>query len=537
MMEKREKLVGEIRFLGRILGEVIKEQAGPTLYELEEEIRLGSRARREGRPGAERALLARIRTMSDVEARTVVRAFTIYFDLVNLAEDRERVRVLRERERSRAPEPRSESMEEAVLMMRRAGMDAERSQALLDILTIGLVFTAHPTEAKRRSVRTKVRLLRQSLVQLDDVELLPRERERLVTRMRSLLTALWQTDLIRPRRPSVLEEVEVGLYFAGTLWEVAPTIYAELTQALEKVYPGSDFRLPAFLGFGSWIGGDRDGNPHVSAAVTAQTLMRMRGAALNAHLLQCAHLFEELTTSEREAPVSRELRQALERRVREYSSLEPLLDPLSPHEIYRRWLRTVEWRLRRTREGESLERMPARRVPQRGRARRGPRPRPRQPPPEQGRPDRRGRPAGVALADTGLRPALRPAGHPAGIEPQRARGGRAAASPRARRGLRGAAGSGQAGPAPPARGCGGPPAPSRPRRGGDGDAGGLLHPHARRPQPRRGGPRGPHHQHDARAERRPRRAVAPAAGRRGREGPVHGHHPPVRDDRRPPARA
>jgi len=357
-MEKREKLVNEIRVLGRILGEIIREQAGPSLYELEEEIRLGGRARREARPGAESALRARIRGMSDAEARTVVRAFTMFFDLVNLAEDRERVRVLRERERERSPEPRSESMEEAVLLMRGAGLDAEASQALLDLLSIGLVFTAHPTEAKRRSVRTKVRLLRQSLVQLDDADLLPREGERLHTTIRALLTELWQTDLIRPRRPSVLEEVEVGLYFAFTLWQVVPTIFSELRRALEKVYPGTTFRLPPFLAFGSWIGGDRDGNPHVSASVTAQTLTRMRAAALDAHMAQCRALLEELTISERQAAVSWDLRHALERRVEEFPEIALLLEPFSPHEIYRRFLRTVEWRLQRTRDTESLEGLP-----------------------------------------------------------------------------------------------------------------------------------------------------------------------------------
>ena len=230
--------------------------------------------------------------MNEAEARIIVRAFTLFFDLMNLAEDRERVRVLRERERARFPEPRTESMEDAVQLMRKAGLDAKGSQALLDLLSIGLVFTAHPTEAKRRSVRTKVRLLRQSLVQLDDAEILPRERERIVTRIRSLLTGLWQTDLIRPRRPSVLEEVEVGLYFAATLWEVAPDIYAELDRALRKIYPGSEFRLPPFLGFGSWIGCDRDGNPFVSARVTETTLLRMRAAAVDAHLARCRVLFD-----------------------------------------------------------------------------------------------------------------------------------------------------------------------------------------------------------------------------------------------------
>ena len=356
-MEKREKLGAEIRFLGRVLGDVIKEQAGMTLYDLEEEVRLGARARREGSEGAERALDARVRSMSGEQARTVVRAFTVFFDLMNLAEDRERVRVLRDRERDRFPEPRPESMEEAVRMMSNAGFDPDRIRELLALLSIGLVFTAHPTEAKRRSVRTKVRLLRQSLRHLDDADVLPRERERIVAGIRSLVTGLWQTDLVRPRRPSVLEEVEVGLYFAVTLWDVAPDIYAELDRAFRKIYPGADLRLPPFLSFGSWIGGDRDGNPHVSARVTARTFVRMRAAAVAAHLSRCRQLFDELTSSELQAPVSAALKQAVQKRIQEHSEVAPLVEPISPHETYRRFLRTVEWKLERTR-ADSLEDLP-----------------------------------------------------------------------------------------------------------------------------------------------------------------------------------
>jgi phosphoenolpyruvate carboxylase len=347
-MEKREKLGAEIHFLGSLLGEVIREQAGPALYELEEKIRLGARARRDGVSEAEGALRACIVSMSDREARTVVRAFTIFFDLMNLAEDRERVRVLRERERLRAPEPRSESMEEAALLMRREGFDPVQAGALLARLSIGLVFTAHPTEAKRRSVRTKVRLLRQSLALLDDAEILPREKERLVNRIRSHLTGLWQTELIRPRRPSVLEEVDVGLYFASTLWDVHPLILGELERALEKTYPGVRFTIPPFLDFGSWIGGDRDGNPEVSSTVTEQTLLRMRGAVVDAHIARCRQLFDELTSSAREVPVSGQLRQTLERRLRDFPEACLAVEPISEHEVYRRFLKVIEWRLGRT---------------------------------------------------------------------------------------------------------------------------------------------------------------------------------------------
>ncbi len=358
-MEKSEKLGPEIHFLGRLLGGVIREQAGLSLYELEEEIRLGARARREGKPGAESALLSRVSSITAEQARLVVRAFTVFFDLANLAEDRERVRVLRDRERRRHPEPRSESMEEAVLIMRRADFSPEQAQALIDLLAIELVFTAHPTEAKRRSVRGLVRRMRRALEQMDDEGLLPRDRDRLVTLLRSSLTSLWQTELVRPRRPSVAEEVDVGLSFASTLWEVVPLIYRDLHGALQRSYPEFPFHIPPFLRFGSWIGGDRDGNPNVTAEVTAHTLMRMRRAAAEAHLGQCRRLFDVLTSSSLETPVSKEIRAALDGRVRRHPELGPLLDPISEHEIYRRFLKTIEWRLERTREAGDLTQAPA----------------------------------------------------------------------------------------------------------------------------------------------------------------------------------
>jgi phosphoenolpyruvate carboxylase len=357
--QKSEKLGPEIHFLGKLLGDVIREQAGVPLYELEEDIRLGARARREGRPGAESALLSRVHALTDDRARLVVRAFTVFFDLANLAEDRERVRVLRDRERRRHPEPRSESMEEAVLIMRRADFSPQQAQALIDLLSIELVFTAHPTEAKRRSVRGLVRRMRDALARMDDADLLPRDRDRLVLLLLSSLTSLWQTELVRPRKPSVSEEVEVGLSFAATLWEVVPGIYRDLAGALQRSYPDFAFRIPPFLRFGSWIGGDRDGNPNVSAAVTASTLVRMRKTAAEAHLRQCRRLFDVLTTSSLEAPVSRELREALDNRVSEHPELAPMLEPIAEHEVYRRFLKTMEWRLERSRDIQTLEQAPA----------------------------------------------------------------------------------------------------------------------------------------------------------------------------------
>jgi phosphoenolpyruvate carboxylase len=355
---RSETLDKEIHYLGKLLGETIREQAGERLYALEEEIRLGARARRRGEAGAAERLERRIASLRESEAELVARAFTIFFDLANLAEDRERIRVLRDRERAGFPAPRSESVAEAVEALAGAGWSAAEVRKLLAGLSIELVFTAHPTEAKRRTIRTKIWRLRQRLAELDQEDLLSREREFLEARARSYMTELWQTDLMRPRRPTVLEEVEVGLYFAATLWEVVPHLYRDLYGALKRVYQESDFPLQPFLRFGSWIGGDRDGNPNVTAEITARTLTRMRHAAAQAHLQQCRLLLEALSPSRKRVPVEPELEERLERALALYPEAAPRLEPVSPEEVYRRFLRLVEWRLEQTAAVRGLDSAP-----------------------------------------------------------------------------------------------------------------------------------------------------------------------------------
>jgi phosphoenolpyruvate carboxylase len=197
--------------------------------------------------------------------------------------------------------------------------------------------------------------LREALASLDNERLLPWERERWIGRIRSTMTGLWQMDLMRPRRPTVLAEVEVGLYFATTLWEVIPVVFRDFQSALEKTYQDTPFHLPSFLRLGAWIGGDRDGNPNVTAAVMEQTLLKMRKAAVQAHLDRCGRVLGDLTPSDREVPVSEELTSALERYAARYPGASALFQPISPFEIYRRFLKVVQWRLSRTAEGESLD--------------------------------------------------------------------------------------------------------------------------------------------------------------------------------------
>ena len=340
-----ELLRRDVRLLGDMLGEVIRELAGADALEKVEEIRKISRERRSGSTETECQLTKLIAALDEPAARIITRAFSIFFDLANLAEDRHRVRILRFREKERYPQPRSESIGESILKMRDAGFSAAEIQSSLDRLAIELVFTAHPSEAKRRTLRVKLRRMRQALEELDRTDLLPRERLKFENRLRTELAILWQSEFLRPSRPTVLQEVRRGLTIAPRLWEVVPGIYGDLRRALKNYFPGHEFHIPVFLQFGSWIGGDRDGHPHVTFDVTAQTLVWLRNAAIQAHLTCCRQVLEFLSVSENEVPVAAALKQRLVAAIERWPETLVPLEPMAPMETYRRWLTVVRWRL------------------------------------------------------------------------------------------------------------------------------------------------------------------------------------------------
>ena len=353
----QDQLREEIRWLGTLLGDALKMQAGEDAFERVEEVRALSRQRRLGEAGAEETLIRRFAEMEGGELEPVVTALSIFFDLANLAEDRQRVRVVRHRERT-GGHPGVESLEQAVEALRSRGMGARETQALLDDTGIDFVFTAHPTEAKRRSVREKVRDLRWHLYDLDDPDLLPRERRRMERRVKADLAGLWQTEFIRFRRPTVLEELDRSLFFAGNLWTVVPELFRELEEALAQVFPDHDFRLPALVRFGTWIGGDRDGNPYVTAEVTRKALERLRREALDRHQEQARITRRNLSMSSHRVGVSDELLKALEAAMAERTELAEEVTHLSESEPYRRWLRVIQWRLARTAEAGLLTPLP-----------------------------------------------------------------------------------------------------------------------------------------------------------------------------------
>lgn len=355
--ERRMDLRDEIRWLGELLGEVLGEQAGEGAFERVEAVRSLARGRRQGDPDAERRLVALLEALDSEEFEPLITALSVFFDLANLAEDRERVRVVRERERN-GSHPDMENLRASIGALRDAGMTADEVQDLLRETGIEFVFTAHPTEAKRRSVREKVRDLRDHLYDLDDPSLLPDERDRVRKLVKADLTGLWQTEFIRFRRPSVLEELDRSLFFAGNLWGVVPQLFRELESALEEAFPDAAFEIPAILRFGTWIGGDRDGNPYVTAEVTRRALTRLRTEVFDRHIAQAGLARRKLSMSSRKKPVSRELEEAIEAALDRWPELESEIAHLSATEPYRRWLRIVQWRLERAAEADPLDPLP-----------------------------------------------------------------------------------------------------------------------------------------------------------------------------------
>lgn len=311
-MVKRAQLSEDIHVLGNVLGRVIRQQAGIGAFDRVERVRALTKERRND-PGADvDAHIAKlVEGYSLSEAEEVARAFTMYFELINLAEENERVRVLRERERTAHPLPLRESIADAVLMLRDKRVSDLAMGRLLARLRIDLVFTAHPTEAKRRSVLDKLRSLSERLQTLEREDLLPAERTTIEAHMTAEVTALWLTERSRTRKPQVTDEVRTGLhYFGRAIWEVVPQVYGALRAALAQYYPG--VAVPErFLTYGSWMGGDRDGNPYVTSGVTAETLRLHRGLAVTRHGETAHQLGRFLSLSQRLSPVSGAMEEAV----------------------------------------------------------------------------------------------------------------------------------------------------------------------------------------------------------------------------------
>lgn len=265
----------DVRFLGNILGEVLLHQGGKKLLDIVESIReMSKQLRAEFNSELFSTFKNTIKSLEPGVRHQVIRAFAIYFQLVNIAEQNHRVRRKRDYERSAGENIQPGSIESIILRLKEQNIPADQVQEILEGISLELVMTAHPTEAMRRAVLNIHHRIAQDMMLLDNPTLTLKERDNLKEKLLNEVMTLWQTDELRDRKPTVIDEVRNGLfYFDETLFDVLPEVYNELERCLKKYYPDHPWHVPSFLKFGSWIGGDRDGNPSVTSKFTWQTLI------------------------------------------------------------------------------------------------------------------------------------------------------------------------------------------------------------------------------------------------------------------------
>ena len=344
------RLGTDIRELGKALGRVIARIEGPETFDTVESLRRLAKARRAGDPSAARQLGTVVAALNPAEAFNQAMAFTLYFELVNLAEENFRVTLLRRRRAERLGEatgegaPIRESIEAAVLELKQRGVDAAAMQALVGRLAIELVFTAHPTESKRRTLLTKLQRLGEILRDRAQPELVGDTAVLDPDCVEREIASLWLTDRSRASRPEVTDEARTGLwYFDTTLYATLPRLQVDMERALARHYP--DVKPPhRWLSFGSWIGGDRDGNPNVTAPVTAEVLLLHRRLAIQKLRLAARELARTLSVSDRRDVVVPGLRKELSDNLHLSRHLEEL-GKRYPHEPYRLLLGILRERL------------------------------------------------------------------------------------------------------------------------------------------------------------------------------------------------
>jgi phosphoenolpyruvate carboxylase len=343
-MTEQDLFRKERRFLGELLGQILREQAGNELFELEEEIRQGTRdLRRIFSAELFDSLVRRISGLELAQAKLVLFAFTVYFQLTNLAEKRWQISLIRE---ARQSNTRSESLLRGVEALKESGLSAAEAQTFFENIFISLVLTAHPTECQRQTILRKLERISQSIAALDTTEILPEEVSRRTDAVLLEITSLWQSDVVRATRPTVQDEVKNTLfYFEQVLFELLPQIYSDLHAALTACYPGHSFELPVFLRFGSWVGGDRDGNPYVTPETTRRTFRLQRDMVMRRYIRTLDRLIDSLSCSSRQVDGSEDLDCFLDT---ENPVLAAHLREQFPYEPYRRVLTLLRRKLEAT---------------------------------------------------------------------------------------------------------------------------------------------------------------------------------------------
>ncbi|MGY0505633.1 phosphoenolpyruvate carboxylase [Luteimonas sp. e5] len=285
----------DVRMLGAMVGQMLSEQVSPALLAQVEAVRRAAIARREEGAPLD-ALAGRLAVVPQGDAEALVRAFAAWFGAINLAERVHRIRRRRDYQR-RSEQPQPEGFEAVLAALRDEGVGLAELLALLPRMRIEPVFTAHPTEAVRRALLVKERMVVSRLLADIDRTRTPIERRSDHARIRQALTTSWQTLEAPAQKPSVADEVEHIGHYLGVLYRVLPAFHESFADAIEKVF-GERLELPPLLTFGTWVGGDMDGNPNVGAATIRAALATQRRQVLRAYRADLERLADILTQSQ-----------------------------------------------------------------------------------------------------------------------------------------------------------------------------------------------------------------------------------------------
>ena len=357
-IEKDAPLRRDIRTLGDALGRAILLHDGSQVFDTEEMLRLNCKRLRDC---SERLAYAIEPEYSQIKAEIsvldkkirdilencdldtaidVIRAFTVYFHLVNTAEQHHRIRRRHVYEIADKPVAQRGSLAALVEFFQKNNLDGRTIQKLLDQLSIELVFTAHPTEATRRSLIIKSRWLVELLAAHDHKAKMPqRQRANWQRELESTVALLWRTDSIRHVRPEPLDEIKMGLYYLEEiLFNVVPELYEELEQRLHTLYPVENIAVPSFLRLGSWIGGDQDGNPNVRSEMLLQALHLQRTRVIELYRSSIEALGQEYSQSLKYCSVSKTLEQSIGYDALCMPDFDRELGPQTAQEPYRRKL-------------------------------------------------------------------------------------------------------------------------------------------------------------------------------------------------------
>lgn len=347
--DKDQALRDDVRTLGAMVGDLIRDQGGEELFEFVENTRQRSIRRREDneRPGEDLAAL--VKGLDAKMALQVIRSFSTYFQMANTAEKVHRIRRRREyllEEGHYQPG----GFEDTLVKLKAAGLTSKDLQKLLDTLLIEPVFTAHPTEPTRRTMLRKEQNIVKNLVELLNPTMTAQEKHVAYENIRLLITTGWQTDEHPPEQMTVADELEHVLFFlTDVLYRAMPPFYEDMENAVRRIY-GDDvnIRIPVLARFASWVGGDMDGNPNVNAKTIRSTLARQRSLILDLYYKECSSLAEKLSQARQNIAVDA----AINDRIEQYRIVFPQAFHAVPARHrdmpYRTLLRLVQQRLQST---------------------------------------------------------------------------------------------------------------------------------------------------------------------------------------------